>query len=75
MLPKSFDFQNELQKGFFPHYLNTQLNLCYQSNDMPIVECFGVDEMGEEERKRFLEWHKEESLRLKNEGGMYDLRR
>ena len=31
--------------------------------------------MDEEERKRFLEWHKEESLRLKNKGGMYDLRR
>ena len=37
LLPKSFDFQTELQKGFFPHYLNTKLNLYYQSNDMPTV--------------------------------------
>ena len=38
LLPKSFNFQNELQKGFFPHYLNTKDNLHFKSSTMPIKE-------------------------------------
>ena len=54
LLPKSFNFQNELQKGFFLHYLNTKDNLHFKSSAMPIKEHFGINEMGEEERICFM---------------------
>ena len=47
--------------------------MSYCSNDLPSIEHFGVDEMGKEERKRFLKWYKEESVRMKEEGLSYDL--
>ena len=74
-LPKSFNFHNELQKGFFPHNLNTKKNMSYCSNDLPSIEHFGVDEMGKEERERFLKWYEEESVRMKEQGLSYDLRK
>ena len=47
--------------------------MSYCSNDLPSIEHFGVDEMGKEERERFLKWYKEESVRMKEQG--YDLRK
>ena len=75
LLPKSFNFQNELQKGFFPHYLNTKDNLHFKSSTMPIKEHFGVYEIGEEERIRFMCWYDSECARFQNDPNLiYDLR-
>ena len=38
LLPKSFGFHNELQKGFFPHVLNTKSNINYKSNELPPIK-------------------------------------
>ena len=74
LLPKSFDFHNELQKGFFPHYLNTRDNLNFTSNHLPDMKYFGVEEMSEYERKRFTNWYQSESLKYLNDPKMiYDL--
>ena len=74
LLPKSFDFHNELQKGFFPHYLTTRDNLNFTSNHLPNMKYFGVEEMGEDERKRFANWYQSESLKYLNDPKMiYDL--
>ena len=60
LLPKSFDFSNDLQKGFFPHNLNTSENINYVSNTLPSVDDFGIKDMDVEERNRFLSWYNEE---------------
>ena len=75
LLPKSFNFQNVLQKGFFPHYLNVKDNLHFKSSAVPIKEHFGIDEMGEEERIRFMCWYDSECVRFQNDPDLiYDLR-
>ena len=75
LLPKSFDFHNELQKGFFPHYLNTRDNLNFTSDHLPDMKYFGVEEMGEDERKRFTNWYQLESCKFLNDSKLiYDLR-
>ena len=74
LLPKSFGFQNELQKGFFLHHLNTQANMNYRSDNLPEVDYFGVKEMSEDERSRFNSLYGTESERLRNEIKQYDLR-
>ena len=73
LLPKSFGFHNELQKGFFPHLLNTKSNMSYVNDGLPNMEEFGVDEMGEGEMSRFLKWYERENQRLVGE--KYDLRK
>ena len=72
-LPKSFGFQNELQKGFFPHNFNTKENMHYQGC-LPGIEWFGVDDMNEDEKERFMNWHSAEEGRLREAGLEYDLR-
>ena len=42
LLPKSFGFHNELEKGFFPHLLNTKSNMNYMSDGLPNKEEFGL---------------------------------
>ena len=74
LLPKSFGFHNDLQKGFFPHLLNTSNNMDYVSDSLPDIEEFGVNEMSEEEQCRFLEWYKNESDELVRSGRSYELR-
>ena len=34
-MPKSFGFHNDLQKGFFPHLLNTKCNMDYKCRGLP----------------------------------------
>ena len=53
LLPKSFGFHNELQKGFFPHLLNTSSNMHYLSDSLPDIGYFGIDRMNEEEKRDF----------------------
>ena len=73
--PKSFDFHNELQKGFFPHYLNTRDNLNFMSDHLPDMKYFGVEEMGEDERNCFVNWYQLESCKFLNDFKLiYDLR-
>ena len=60
LLPKFFGFSNNLQKGFFPHNLNTSENLNYVNNTLPSVDDFGIKDMDAEERNRFLFWYNEE---------------
>ena len=60
LLPKSFGFSNNLQKGFFPHNLNTIENVNYVSNTLPSVDDFGIKDMDVEEQNRFLPWYNEE---------------
>ena len=45
----------------------------YERNSSPKVEHFRIEEMGEEERHRFLSWHNLESQRIKDIGTMYNL--
>ena len=74
LLPKSFNFHKELHKGFFPHYLNAKKNLPLQSKVLTNVKCFGVGEMGEEERIRFMDWHRIESVKFLEDPNLaYDL--
>ena len=75
LLPKSFNFHNELQKGFFPHYLNAKENLYFQSKGLHDVKYFGVSEMGEEEKTRFMSWYQMESVKFLQDPNLtYDLR-
>ena len=43
LLPKSFGFYNKLQKGFFPHSLNTKENVEYESPSLPDLKYFEID--------------------------------
>lgn len=56
-LPKALDLGNDLRKGFFPHYFNTDDNFNYHGK-IPGQEFYGVEFMGKQEREEFLEWHK-----------------
>ena len=67
LLPKSFGFHNELQKGFFPHDLNTKENLSYASDHLPDVVYFGINDMTCEESNRFLSWYDEEKVKYDND--------
>ena len=49
--------------------------MSYTSNHLPEKVYFGVDNMDEEEKSRFLKWYESESERLKLSGELYDLRR
>ena len=61
LLPKSFGFHNELQKGFFPHLLNTKENMNYKSASLPDSVWFGIHEMDKDGKLRFLKWYQEEN--------------
>tara|TARA_R110000824_G_scaffold2946_2_gene13443 strand:- start:82 stop:3975 length:3894 start_codon:yes stop_codon:yes gene_type:complete len=53
-MPKTFGI-NELKKGYFPHYFNTNDNANYVG-EIPDRRFFGADSMKENDRKNFLEW-------------------
>ena len=75
LLPKSFGFRNDLQKGFFPHALNTLSNIDYVNECLPAINEFGSEEMFLEERERVLKWYDTENEKLKNSGERYELRK
>ena len=76
-LPKSFGFQNTLQKGFFPHLLTTKENFNFTCVGLPDLDCFCPDEMDEEEFSHFETWYRIENTRLLSahleNGDLYDL--
>jgi len=53
-LPEAFGLA--VTKSCYPHFFNTQANLNYVG-PIPDMSQFGVDEMGESERKEFLAWY------------------
>ena len=74
-MPKSFGFFNELQKGFFPHNLNTRGNFDYRLfGRLPEKSLFEMEKMDGATRKRFEEWYHKESEELRVVGRHYDLR-
>ena len=73
MLPKSFGLNNELQKGFFLHLLNTLASINYTSCALPELKYFGVDQMNEDEKKRLMQWYENENQKLALSGELYDL--
>ena len=74
-MPRSFGFLNELQKGFFPHNLNTKDNLNLRLHrHLPERDDFEVDKMNGETKKRFEEWYVSESREIEDGDGYYDLR-
>ena len=74
LLPISFGFNNELQKGFFPHLLNTLSNMNYTSHTLPELKYFGIDQMNEDEKRRLMQWYNDENQKLILPGEVYDLR-
>ena len=73
-MPKSFGFHNELQKGFFPHHLNTKDNLDYECVGLPDRKYFGTNEMTMETFERFEAWYVKEDRRLRDTDTHYVLR-
>ena len=53
-LPEAFGLS--ASKSWYPHYFNTAENLNYVG-PIPDIWYYGVNEMGEEERKDFLGWY------------------
>jgi len=53
-LPEAFGLI--ASKSWYPHYFNTAENLHYVG-PIPDVAYYGMNEMGEEERKEFLVWY------------------
>ena len=56
--PKTFG-QDELCKGFFPHFFNKDENQDYVG-PMPCQNDYGVDFMKPEAREKFMTWHQEQ---------------
>jgi hypothetical protein len=46
-------------KSWYPHYFNTMANLDYVVQ-IPVIEYYGVNEMGVSERTEFLAWYEEQ---------------
>ncbi|XP_044591938.1 uncharacterized protein LOC123270042 [Cotesia glomerata] len=62
-LPKSFGFEDKLQKGYFPHFFNTSENQDY-IGVMPDKKFYGFNTMSEKttppkksEKEEFLAWY------------------
>ena len=55
LFPKTFG-QNELKKGYFPHWFNTKENRNY-IGPMPPKEEFKPNDFKEKDRKDFLKWY------------------
>jgi hypothetical protein len=55
-LPKSFGFQNVVQKGFFPHLFNREENYQYEGN-IPDIEYFEPQSMKSSSAQACKEWH------------------
>jgi len=53
--PKTFGL-NELKKGYFPHYFNTNENQNYVGA-IPDAKYYGTGTMGKTPRQVFLKWH------------------
>lgn len=74
-LPKMFGLDtNIVRKGDFPYLFNTPENQEYDG-PLPPIEFYEVDRKSSGEKERFLEWYKQESLRLIREGTTWNLQK
>lgn len=55
--PKTFGL-DELKKGYFPHYFNTNENQNYVG-PIPDIRFYGFDTMEKSAREKFMKWHAE----------------
>jgi len=55
-LPKTFGFNAEVKKGYFPHYFNTSENENYEG-PLPDHQFYGTSNMTVAGRKKFFEWY------------------
>lgn len=74
-LPKMFGLDtNIVRKGDFPYLFNTPENQQYDG-PLPATEFYEIDRKSPGEKERFLEWYKQESLRLIREGTTWNLQK
>jgi hypothetical protein len=71
-LPKMFGLDVSIRKGDFPYLFNTPENQNYQG-PLPDPSFYEVDRKKGAEKERFLNWHREETERLANEGKEWNL--
>ena len=57
-LPKTFGFQKDAMKGYFPHYFNTRGNEDYEG-PLPDHQYYGTSQMKEKDRGAFFKWHEQ----------------
>ena len=55
-LPKSFGFE-ELCKGYFPHFFNTNANQHVIQDHLPHIDYYGPNAMSIEGRQKFIAWY------------------
>ena len=61
-LPAAFGI-DELKKGYFPHFFNTEANQNY-CGPYPEKSFYGYDQMSESDRDKFCKWHNEQEGRV-----------
>jgi G:T-mismatch repair DNA endonuclease (very short patch repair protein) len=60
--PKSFGFDEDMSKQFFPYMLNTKENQWYNKPHLPELEYYEPEMMHPEKRKKFMAWYNEYKL-------------
>jgi len=60
-LPEAYGLSTS--KSWHPHYFNTKSSLDY-IGPIPDIKYYGVNEMGEEERRDFLAWYESQKSEL-----------
>ncbi|XP_065934895.1 uncharacterized protein [Magallana gigas] len=63
-IPEAFGLE-ELSKGFFPHFFNTQGNQAYVG-PYPALEFYGYDFMSSSDRQKLVAWHESKSSEIFN---------
>uniref|UniRef100_A0A7E4VQI1 DNA-directed DNA polymerase n=1 Tax=Panagrellus redivivus TaxID=6233 RepID=A0A7E4VQI1_PANRE len=58
-LPKTFGFQDDAEKAFFPHLFNTAANLDVRLESLPPVEYYAPDLMKSTDRTKFFTWYEQ----------------
>ena len=71
-LPKSFGFDDIIEKGFFPHKMNTPYNMGYE-DVVPPIEAFGSEHMKESTLEELKKWRIEYQNYLTSNGLKYKL--
>jgi len=59
--PEAFGLQ--ASNSWFPHYFNTKANLDYVG-PIPDIVYYGVDEMGDSDRREFMAWYNEQKVNI-----------
>lgn len=67
-LPEAFGLGPELKKGYFPYFFNSEANRRY-IGPLPGIEFYGVDNMKDSDRIKFLQWYQE------HKGDIFELKK